>query len=118
MLVWTAFTWLTYIAVEPPIRRLWPQMLFSLARLLAGRVRDPLVGRDVLIGVLGGIVFVGTLIVRFQIFDGRAPDILLPSNRDVVRAVNAGESIVLTEKRNELAKALRALASLYLAKGQ
>ena len=45
---------------------------------------------------------------------GRAPDILIPSNRDVVRSVNAGEPIVLSSKRNESSKALRALAGLYL----
>lgn len=49
---------------------------------------------------------------------GRAPDVLLPSSRDVVRAVNAGEPIVLTAKRNESAKALRALAELYLKDGR
>ena len=44
---------------------------------------------------------------------GRAPDILIPSSRDVVRAVNNGEPIVLAGgKRNEPAKALRALAEL------
>ena len=48
---------------------------------------------------------------------GRAPDILIPSSRDVVRAGNAGEPVVLgTGKRNEPAKALRALAQLYLGK--
>jgi pilus assembly protein CpaE len=45
---------------------------------------------------------------------GRAPDILIPSSRDIVRSVNAGEPIVLASKRNECAKALRALAGLYL----
>lgn len=46
---------------------------------------------------------------------GRAPDILIPSSRDVVRSINAGEPIVLgSGKRNESAKALRALAGLYL----
>lgn len=49
---------------------------------------------------------------------GRAPDVLLPSSRDVVRAVNAGESIVLADKRNEAAKALKALAGLYLKDGE
>jgi pilus assembly protein CpaE len=49
---------------------------------------------------------------------GRAPDVLVPSSRDVVRAVNAGEPIVLSSKRNESAKALRALAELYLKDGQ
>jgi pilus assembly protein CpaE len=46
---------------------------------------------------------------------GRAPDVLIPSSRDIVRSVNAGEPIVLSSgKRNESAKALRALAGLYL----
>lgn len=49
---------------------------------------------------------------------GRAPDVLVPSSRDVVRSVNAGEPIVLSSKRNESAKALRALAELYLKDGQ
>ncbi|MCW3016566.1 MAG: Flp pilus assembly protein ATPase CpaE-like protein [Solirubrobacterales bacterium] len=49
---------------------------------------------------------------------GRAPDVLLPSSRDVVRSVNAGEPIVLTDKRNDSAKALRALAGLYLKEGR
>jgi len=48
---------------------------------------------------------------------GRSPDVLLPSSREVVRSVNAGESIVLGDKRNESAKALRALAGLYLKDG-
>jgi pilus assembly protein CpaE len=46
---------------------------------------------------------------------GRAPDILIPSSRDVVRSVNAGEPIVLDmSRRNEPGKALRALAGLFL----
>lgn len=48
---------------------------------------------------------------------GRAPDILIPSSRDVTRAVNSGEPIVLAGgKRNEPAKALRALAELYIGR--
>jgi pilus assembly protein CpaE len=48
---------------------------------------------------------------------GRAPDILVPSSRDVVRAVNAGTPIVVTGRKTEPAKALRALAELYLNSG-
>jgi pilus assembly protein CpaE len=43
---------------------------------------------------------------------GRAPDVLIPSQRDVVRWLNAGEPIVLASKRSEPAKAFRALADL------
>ena len=42
--------WFGYVALEPYVRRLWPTMLVSWTRLVSGRVRDPLVGRDVLIG--------------------------------------------------------------------
>jgi pilus assembly protein CpaE len=45
---------------------------------------------------------------------GRAPDILIPSQREVVRWINAGEPIVLASKRSEPAKAFRALADLYV----
>jgi pilus assembly protein CpaE len=46
---------------------------------------------------------------------GRAPEVLIPSQRDVVRSVNAGEPIVLASRRSEPAKAFRALAELYVA---
>ncbi|MBI5866274.1 MAG: protein kinase [Planctomycetes bacterium] len=50
-----ALCWLFYIALEPHLRRRWPDMLISWSRLLRGRLRDPLVGRDILIGGLFGI---------------------------------------------------------------
>ena len=46
--------WLIYIALEPFLRRRWPHRIISWNRLLTGDLRDPLVGRDILIGVLGG----------------------------------------------------------------
>jgi Protein kinase domain len=48
------FTWLLYIALEPYVRRRWPATLVSWSRLLAGDLRDPLVGRDLLAGCLSG----------------------------------------------------------------
>jgi len=44
-----------YLALEPYVRRTWPEMLISWSRLLVGGWRDPLVGRDLLIGTLFGI---------------------------------------------------------------
>ncbi len=46
------FYWVAYLAVEPLLRRYWPQGLISWTRLLAGSWRDPLVGRDLLVGCL------------------------------------------------------------------
>jgi len=42
---------LAYLAIEPYVRRLWPSVLVSWARLIAGRVKDPIIGRDILVGV-------------------------------------------------------------------
>jgi len=47
-----------YIAVEPTMRRRWPQSLVSWTRLLDGRFKDPIVGRDVLAGCVGGLLIV------------------------------------------------------------
>jgi len=41
---------LTYVAIEPYVRHWWPEALVSWTRLLAGRIRDPRVGRDFLFG--------------------------------------------------------------------
>jgi len=45
---------LAYLAIEPYVRRLWPSVLVSWARLVAGRLRDPIIGRDVLVGAAAG----------------------------------------------------------------
>jgi len=45
----------TYISFEPFVRRRWPQTIISWSRLLAGGYRDPLVGKDVLIGASIGV---------------------------------------------------------------
>jgi hypothetical protein len=47
-----------YIALEPNIRRRWPDRLIAWSRLLAGDVRNPMVGRDVLIGTAAGLAHV------------------------------------------------------------
>jgi serine/threonine-protein kinase len=57
---------LAYLAAEPFLRRRWPEVLVTWARVVAGEWRDPLVGRDVLVGCAAGawaaaIVFVGLL---------------------------------------------------------
>jgi hypothetical protein len=50
--------WILYIALEPFVRRRWPQILVSWTRLLSGDFRDPLVARDALIGcALGSLIF-------------------------------------------------------------
>jgi serine/threonine-protein kinase len=47
--------WVFYLALEPYARRLWPRTLVSWVRLFDRRFRDPLVGRDILIGSVIGV---------------------------------------------------------------
>jgi serine/threonine-protein kinase len=53
----SAILWLVYVALEPLVRRRWPGKIISWNRLLAGDFRDPLVGRDVLLGAFFGFCF-------------------------------------------------------------
>jgi serine/threonine-protein kinase len=54
-LLWSGLTWVLYIALEPFVRRRWPETIISWSRLLAGRFRDPRIGRDLLIGASVGV---------------------------------------------------------------
>jgi hypothetical protein len=53
-LVGAGTTGVFYLALEPHVRRRWPTVLVAWSRVLSGRWRDPLVGRDVLAGVAMG----------------------------------------------------------------
>jgi hypothetical protein len=50
--------WAVYLALEPYVRKFWPDMLLGWSRLLSGRVRDARVGREMLAGVACGVAFV------------------------------------------------------------
>jgi serine/threonine-protein kinase len=64
--------WTVYIALEPYVRRRWPQTLISWSSLLIGHVRDPVVGRDVLIGttVGSGVLLVSALLDLWKRYAG------------------------------------------------
>jgi hypothetical protein len=53
----TTLATVMYLALEPYVRRHDPHTLISWTRLLAGQWRDPLVGRDILIGTCYGVLF-------------------------------------------------------------
>jgi hypothetical protein len=53
-LFYAGSTYVIYLALEPYVRRRSPRQLISWTRLCAGKFDDPLVGRDVLIGMAAG----------------------------------------------------------------
>jgi serine/threonine-protein kinase len=64
-LFWGGAVWVLYLALEPYVRRYWPQAIISWTRAFSGRWRDPLIGRDVLYGVVLGLLFCDLYCIRF-----------------------------------------------------
>ena len=57
-LLWGGVMWMLYLALEPWIRRYWPQAIVSWSRLISGQLRDAVVGRDILFGVAFGTLWI------------------------------------------------------------
>jgi protein kinase-like protein len=55
-LFFAAVTWLLYISLEPYVRRHWPVTIIAWTRMLSGQFKDPVLGRDVLLGSLFGVI--------------------------------------------------------------
>ena len=75
-----ALAYVVYLALEPDLRRKSPQTLVSWTRFIAGGARDPLVGRDLLVGAAVGlgIVLLRQLQALAPSWIGRAPDLAQP----------------------------------------
>ena len=62
-----ALTGVVYVAVEPWMRRWWPHAMVGWARVVAGRWRDPLVARDVLVA-LATVAALGCLVGAVELY--------------------------------------------------
>ncbi len=82
------FLWLLYVALEPFVRRRWPRRIISWSRLLAGGFRDPLVGRDILVGGVFGAGMILSNILAFVglRWIGGAPELVLNPGSTIIGA--------------------------------
>ncbi len=73
--------YMIYIALEPDVRRRSPETMISWSRALRGRLTDPLVGRDLLIGAALGVLvqILGQLGHMAPAWIGKAPTLATPS---------------------------------------
>jgi serine/threonine protein kinase len=92
----TAFTCTLYLAIEPYARKRASQLLVSWSRLLAGQLRDPVIGRDLLIGAAYGVC-----LTLFEISD----DFLLP----LFGKLPPAPSVLVTDALNGVRYSLGAL---------
>ena len=101
--------WLYYVAFEPLVRRFWPDMLISSSRLLSGRFRNPLVGRDLLVGILCGTALALVMVVVRYEWQG----LLLP---DAIRGGRFVWSQILHDHQAAFLNSLWYLTMLLLAR--
>jgi serine/threonine-protein kinase len=103
--LWAAgLLWILYLAVEPYVRRFWPSTLVSWSRLMARQWRDPLVGRDVLLGVALAlavrVLTIGSTYLNVRLGHPATPDVpdlqeLLSASVNVARTLNQVFNAVL-----------------------
>ena len=55
-LFWTGVMYVSYLALEPDVRRTWPRVLVTWSRAVSGKLRDPLVGRDIVVATIAGLL--------------------------------------------------------------
>lgn len=82
-----------YLALEPTVRRIWPDGLVGWSRLITGHWRDPLVGRQVLAGVACGVSLSFSILIGFALADYFAGNIGEPWS-DPVRVMGSGRTFV------------------------
>jgi hypothetical protein len=88
--------WTVYLALEPFVRRLWPQVLVSWTSVLTGRLSDRVVGRDVLIGVGLGVWF-ALLFRSIALMWASESAVAFPGDVDLLLGLRSTLAVVLEE---------------------
>ena len=101
--------WAIYLALEPFVRRHWPQTLVSWTTLFSGRVRDPIVGRDVLIGAVIGVA-TAAVIRTSELLTGRP--VLMEI--ELLNNARATAGVILTQAIYSMRTALLLFYLLFL----
>ena len=92
----SGLTCVLYLALEPYVRKYWPQAIISWSRVLAGRFRDPVVGRDILLGVVLGVVWLGIFTISNALASrlGSSPSLF---STDMIRGTRYGIGAWISE---------------------
>ncbi len=88
------FLWVLYLALEPYVRSKWPQTIVSWTRLLSGKWRDAMVGRDILFGTVLGVAWTLVFFVGYA-FDIRRGERPLLGQTEYFEGVRAATSNLL-----------------------
>jgi hypothetical protein len=95
VLLQAVLLWALYLALEPYGRRFWPDGLLGWTRLFSGHVRDPRIGREILIGsALGGVLLILDVLRHLGPYLIGLPPGIPNSGGDVTALSSAGNLIL------------------------
>ena len=111
--------WILYMALEPYARRFWPESMVTWVRVLNGRFRDPLVGRDVflgcVLGVLWSVMFAATPFLAAWLGGSTLPnDSIMAKQLDPLQGMSSALSITFLLAHDNLKSAVVFIMTLLL----
>jgi hypothetical protein len=106
--------WMVYLALEPYFRRHSPRALISWTRILSGRLRDPVVGADILIGITVGVT--SALVINLVTSQTGMDSLFLPSSR-MLSGVRGAFANTLGDMWNAVIRGLVLLFFAFLFRG-
>jgi hypothetical protein len=103
-----AIVWLVYMALEPYVRKYSADILMSWSRLLSGRLRDPRVGRDILVGIVAGLAIgiIGCVVGLVPGWLGYPPTPPRNMNLEFIMSTRRAVSLLLRLPTNALANGM------------
>ncbi len=104
--------WTIYLALEPYVRRYWPQTLVSWTTLWTNGARDSIVGRDVLAGIGYGITM-AILMKGVELWQG-ATAMSYPGSTDVLLGSRGTAALILLQAAYALRSTLLFFFFLFL----
>ena len=96
--------WLGYLILEPHARANWPHSLVSWTRVLQGRWRDPMVGRDLLVATALGAAIAFAMPFALAMLDDNS--LLADYDLNALLGVRRAAGVVITDARDSVAAAL------------
>jgi serine/threonine-protein kinase len=100
--LWGAgIAWALYVALEPYVRRRWPQSLISWTRLLSGGFGDPLVGEHLLQGMALGVASYLISVARSAVLSHNG-DYPGTGPVDAITDIRSGVSNLLSEFQTDI----------------